>query len=42
VPTALGEIMSGPDAEGVQRAVAAMLKMSKLYVKALRAAYAGG
>ena len=41
VPRQLMEVMSGPDPAGVQRATAAMLKMGKLDVAALEAAYAG-
>lgn len=39
VPTALGELMSDPDAEKVRRVVKAMLQMSKLDIAALRRAY---
>ncbi len=39
VPTALGEMMSDPDAEKVRRVVKAMLQMSKLDIAALRRAY---
>ena len=41
VPRALHECIGGPDPEGAQRAVQAMLKMSKLDVAELRRAYAG-
>ena len=41
VPHELAEVMSRPDAEGVQRAMAAMLKMGKLDVARLEAAYSG-
>ena len=41
VPRALDEIMSRPDAAGVQRATAAMLQMRKLEIAPLEAAYAG-
>jgi len=41
VPRALGECLGGPDRAGAQRAMEAMLKMGKLEVKALRAAYRG-
>ncbi len=41
VPTALDEIMSRPDAAGVQRATDAMLAMKKLEIAPLEAAYAG-
>ena len=41
VPRALEEIMSRPDAAGVQRATAAMLQMRKLEIAPLEAAYAG-
>ena len=37
----LDEIMSRPDAEGVARAMAAMLTMGKLDIAALEAAYRG-
>jgi predicted 3-demethylubiquinone-9 3-methyltransferase (glyoxalase superfamily) len=39
VPTALFELMSGPDARRSQRVMQAMLKMKKLDVAALRRAY---
>jgi predicted 3-demethylubiquinone-9 3-methyltransferase (glyoxalase superfamily) len=41
VPTILGELMSGPDAAGRQRVMEAMLRMVKLDIKTLKAAYAG-
>ena len=41
VPVQLDQIMSRPDAEGVARAMAAMLTMGKLDVAALEAAYRG-
>lgn len=41
VPRRLDEIMSGPDADGVARAVAVMLGMTKLEIEPLEAAYAG-
>ena len=41
VPVQLDQIMSRPDAEGVARAMAAMLTMGKLDVAALEAAYDG-
>jgi len=41
VPVQLDQIMSRPDAEGVARAMAAMLTMGKLDVAALEAAYQG-
>lgn len=41
VPRQLGEVLGGPDAEGVRRAMAAMLAMGRLDVAALQAAYAG-
>ncbi|MEZ0448454.1 VOC family protein [Cellulomonas sp. ICMP 17802] len=42
VPVQLDKVMSGPDPDGVARAMAAMLTMGKLDVAALEAAYAGG
>jgi predicted 3-demethylubiquinone-9 3-methyltransferase (glyoxalase superfamily) len=39
VPTAMMELIQGPDPAGSQRAMAAMLKMSKLDLAALRRAY---
>lgn len=41
MPRQLAEVMSRSDAEGVQRAMTAMLKMGKLDVAGLEAAYAG-
>ena len=41
VPRQLMEVMSRPDAAGVQRATSAMLKMRKLDIATLEAAYAG-
>jgi predicted 3-demethylubiquinone-9 3-methyltransferase (glyoxalase superfamily) len=41
VPRALDEIMSRPDAAGVQRATQAMLQMGKIEIAPLEAAYAG-
>ena len=41
VPTALVEMLNDPDYEKSQRAMAAMLKMKKLDIEALRRAYAG-
>lgn len=41
VPRGLEDLMSRPDADGVQRAFRAMLGMQKLDVAALEAAYAG-
>ncbi len=42
VPRALDDILTRPDAAGVQRATAAMLQMHKLEIAPLEAAYAGG
>ena len=39
VPTAMMDIMQGPDPAGAQRAMAAMLKMTKLDLAELRRAY---
>ena len=39
VPTALGELLNGPDPAKSQRAMAAMLKMKKIDIKELRQAY---
>jgi predicted 3-demethylubiquinone-9 3-methyltransferase (glyoxalase superfamily) len=39
VPTAMMEIMQGPDPAGAQRAMAAMLKMTRLDLAELRRAY---
>lgn len=41
VPTALEDVMSGPDAQGVARATRAMMQMDKLEIAPLRAAYEG-
>ena len=41
VPVQLDDVMSRPDADGVARAMAAMLTMGKLDVAALEAAYRG-
>lgn len=41
VPTGMGEVFANPDPEAAQRAMQAMLKMSKLDVEELRAAAAG-
>lgn len=41
IPRALGQCLGGPDKAGAQRAMEAMLKMVKLDVKKLEAAYAG-
>ena len=41
VPVQLDDVMSRPDAEGVARAMAAMLTMGKLDIAALEAAYRG-
>ncbi len=41
VPKQLYEVLGGPDPAGAQRAMEAMLQMSKLDVAALEAAYAG-
>ncbi len=41
VPRALHECIGGPDAEGAQRAMAAMMGMGKLDVAELRRAYEG-
>jgi predicted 3-demethylubiquinone-9 3-methyltransferase (glyoxalase superfamily) len=41
VPRQLGEYLGGPDRAGAQRALQAMLKMSKLDIAALRRAYEG-
>ena len=42
VPTAMMELIQGPDPAGSQRAMAAMLKMNKLDLAALRRAYEQG
>ena len=39
VPTVLGEIIGGPDKDGAQRAMHAMLQMKKLDIKKLQDAY---
>ena len=41
IPKQLGELMSGDDPEGVKRVTMAMMKMHKLDVAELEAAYAG-
>jgi len=41
VPTRLGELMTGDDPEGVKRVTAAFMKMHKLDIAELEAAYAG-
>jgi len=41
VPTALIEVLSGPDPAGVKRAMEAMFKMTKLDIATLKKAYAG-
>ncbi|NQX04221.1 VOC family protein [Rathayibacter sp. VKM Ac-2856] len=41
VPTALATVLGGADREGAARALQAMLRMSKIDVAALEAAYAG-
>lgn len=41
VPKALGECLGGSDREGAGRAMQAMLKMQKIIVKELEAAYKG-
>ncbi len=41
IPRALGECLNGKDRDGAQRAMQAMLKMNKLDVKKLKAAYKG-
>ncbi len=41
VPRQLDDLMSRPDADGVARATAAMLAMTKLEIEPLEAAYAG-
>lgn len=42
VPTQLGEYLSDPDPEKVQRVMAAMLQMNKLDLEKLKQAYEGG
>jgi len=41
VPSALGEFLGGPDRAGAQRAMQAMLQMTKLDIAGLRKAYEG-
>ena len=41
VPSALPEMLGGPDRAGAQRAMAAMMQMTKLDIAALKKAYAG-
>ena len=41
IPEALNRTMGGPDKDGANRAMQAMLKMRKLIVADLEAAYAG-
>jgi predicted 3-demethylubiquinone-9 3-methyltransferase (glyoxalase superfamily) len=41
VPRALFDLIRGPDKAGAERATQAMLKMTKLDIAALRAAYGG-
>jgi len=41
VPTVLGEMMADPDRAKAKRATDAMLKMVKLDIAALKAAYSG-
>jgi predicted 3-demethylubiquinone-9 3-methyltransferase (glyoxalase superfamily) len=41
VPPVLGELLGGPDPDGSSRALQAMLKMTKIDIAALRAAYDG-
>jgi predicted 3-demethylubiquinone-9 3-methyltransferase (glyoxalase superfamily) len=41
VPTVLPELLGGPDREGAQRAMAAMLQMVKLDIAGLKRAYEG-
>ena len=42
VPSVLGGLIGGPDPEGSQRAMQAMLGMQKLDIAALQKAYDGG
>lgn len=42
VPTVMPELIGGPDQEGANRAMTAMLSMKKLDIAALRKAYEGG
>ena len=41
VPPVLGELLGGPDPDGSRRALEAMLKMNKIDIAALQAAYDG-
>ncbi|HTS25867.1 MAG TPA: VOC family protein [Bryobacteraceae bacterium] len=41
IPTVLGKLLHGPDAEGSKRALAAMMQMIKLDIAALQKAYDG-
>ena len=41
VPSRLGELLGGPDADGAARAMQAMLKMTKLDIQGLEDAYHG-
>jgi predicted 3-demethylubiquinone-9 3-methyltransferase (glyoxalase superfamily) len=41
VPSAMGQLLGGPDPEGAQRAMQAMLGMRKLVISELQAAYDG-
>jgi predicted 3-demethylubiquinone-9 3-methyltransferase (glyoxalase superfamily) len=41
VPTVLPKLLGGPDREGAQRAMAAMLQMTRLDIEGLRRAYQG-
>jgi hypothetical protein len=41
VPVQLHDYIGGPDPEGAQRAMAAMLQMTRLDIGALKAAYEG-
>ena len=41
VPTVLPKLLGGPDGEGAQRAMAAMLQMTKLDIEGLQRAYQG-
>jgi predicted 3-demethylubiquinone-9 3-methyltransferase (glyoxalase superfamily) len=41
VPSVLGQLIGGPDSEGAQRAMQAMLGMKKLDIAALQKAYEG-
>lgn len=42
VPSVLGQLLGGPDPDGAQRAMQAMLTMRKLDIAALQTAYDGG